>query len=440
MGGKQVKPMLDVHTVKQRLSRSEQSYLQNLFVYLCTLANSNTSNSARSHATSSTSTPTPTSSGARLGGVLVSNQSSASSLLANPSPADLYALRLPKSFVIQFFLLPTFPTLTSTLADRFFHAFEWQAYGSGMDLNELLVMVWTLWYGHSHEELLHFMFTLYEAGGYGGGGGGGGGGGMSSMVGGGGSHPKVAKKEFRKAVTALLEEQRYGVATIPIETENDENANNQHRQSTSTAVPGTSGGKVSGKQSSKASSSSSSSTSVVAESHREWLSNMIDFYYYLACYQYDRDRDKCLNAHEFALFADEDAIVSSFLARQQPTRVRKQQLEEMLRLPVATFETKNGFAMAMAMLQAGAAYVPPPLSFPSSPSLTSQGLTFTGEMELEESAASVWRRKYGQHDAIQNPTHDTDRHMNEQSEEKQQVRQSQPDRDDAAPSRTEAQR
>jgi hypothetical protein len=294
------------------------------------------------------------------------NQSLSSSALANPSNIDLMALRLPKPTAITYLIAPSFPGLSSTLADRFFHIFDYHSYGTSLDYSEYLVMIFTLWYGHAHEELTRFLFTLVDVG----------------------ANGKVGRKEYRKVAQALLEEYANkadsGVAstttTAPPASTKDKN--------TASAVAGGSGGES-----------------------REYLGPLFDLYFHLALFQHDRDHDKMLSPAEFANFAEEDILLTALVHGRKDPRQAKQRVRELLGakgnalLPTTTttptpLQKKlpntpaSSTSAAVSAAATAAAAVSSTASAPP-PGLTSLSLTrnFLGEEEVEETSGAIWRQQ-----------------------------------------------
>lgn len=384
MGGKQTKPMLDVHVVQQRrqwrlnrlierlregtivalsgccsilshaafslrcflcssfcppVPRSELGYLKNLFVYL--VQSSGGSSSSR-HPSS-----------AHL------NQSVASSVLASPSNMDLMSLRLPKASVVTFLLLPSFPGLSSSLSDRFFQIFDYNGYGTALDWSEYIVMMYTLWYGHPHEELSRFFFALFDVNGSG----------------------RVGKKEYRKVAQTLLEE----YACKPV----------------SAPPPASSKDRSSASSSASANGGSSGSS----DSSREHLTSLFDFYFHLALFLHDRDHDRFLSPNEFAHFAEEDLLLNALVHGRKDPRHAKQRVRELLGaradqlLPTADTATTVSQATAAASSSSSSSKQKKLASTPTTSNASSGQLShhltrsFLGGEEAEETSGVIWRQQ-----------------------------------------------
>ena len=114
---------------------------------------------------------------------------------------------------------------------------------------------------------------------------------------------------------------------------------------------------------------------------------------YFCCVQFDRDHDKHLNAAEFANFAEDDLLLSSFLARNTDARIMKQRLHQQLQIAPAALAAAVGGANSSSASSSSS--VAPSssaaLTGVSAPTFPLCARTFLGEEEVEESSGALWR-------------------------------------------------
>ena len=286
------------------------------------------------------------------------------------------SLRLPKSTVLTYLLAPSFPGISASLLDKFFHLFAYNNYGSAMDYSEYLVMMWTLWYGQSHDEFSRFLFTLFDVN----------------------NNGRIGKKEYRKVAQILLEE--YSAQT---NKEGGFGGGGSSGTNSASSTPRGSHHKDKDRSSSSSHRSSSHSSSSSTDSH-DYLAPLYDFYFLLACYHYDRDHDKMLSFAEFANFAAEDLVLATLIQGRQEARQAKQRLRELLG-PKSDEVLLNNTTLthSTARPSTNSRSLPPPasvipLSLPSQPAPTLSSISLhrnflTADEEIEETTGTIWRQQ-----------------------------------------------
>lgn len=118
----------------------------------------------------------------------------------------------------------------------------------------------------------------------------------------------------------------------------------------------------------------------------------------LCALQFDRDHDKHLNSAEFANFAEDDLLLSSFLARCTDARMMKQRLHQQMQVAPAALTAaavgganSSSSSSSSASLSSAASSGSNSLTGVSAPTFPLGARSFLGEDEVEESSGALWR-------------------------------------------------
>jgi hypothetical protein len=212
---------------------------------------------------------------------------------------ELLALRLPRALVVRLLLSPSFPWLRSVQLNRVAATLGFQGHSGGaLDWSEFVVLAFALW--HGGEELPRLARSLVDAA----------------------QNGKVARKDWRRAAAPLFADQAAWAAAesaaasaapaivVQQQASGGSSAAPSTLPAASSAATGAEWLLWSAAARSGPAVAQPDSNGVLRGLEREWLSNLFDVHWHLACYFVSRTKNNIDMSTPVAGLSDASGIVA----------------------------------------------------------------------------------------------------------------------------------
>jgi hypothetical protein len=216
---------------------------------------------------------------------------------------ELLALRLPRALVVRLLVSPSFPWLRSVQLNRVAATLGFQGHSGGaLDWSEFVVLAFALW--HGGEELPRLARSLVDAA----------------------QNGKVARKDWRRAAAPLFADQAAWAAAesaaasaapaIVVQQQASGGGTAASSSSTTTTLPAASAATGaewllwSAAARSGPAVAQPDSNGVLRGLERDWLSNLFDVHWHMACYFVSRTKTTIDISTPVAGLSDASGIVA----------------------------------------------------------------------------------------------------------------------------------